>query len=631
MGDRMARRNSKKSRRSSKNRPLPLSRSRPAGETRPRGDAAEARPGAPSRPGGEAGTPAGAPLPVRWLWARWRWIAWGLALGAVVFLYLVVKAFSLHPYVGDEYIYLYQSKLVSEWVAPYSAFAAAHPPLQMVFTAVLFKVFGFNFIMVRLLPVLWYLAGGVLIAWTVRRELGGVASVTAAALFLLSYEPLRASSHYTGVNMTTALLVGAVLAYRYRAVRAAALVSVCAVFTRLYAIPGVAVLVLYALIADRREGVRLVMWGGLFGTCAFVVAGVFTGFGDMVQNLLVYHAQKTPMNPEELAGMKDTVLFHNATPILLFCLSLPALAAVLVRAHDRLDAKLGIFRRLEAAVSETRTGLVLLCLLIALTYAVMLLAMDRVWMYYFVPPIAFSAVVSGWLAAVIARGTGRLLTSRGSLLAAGIPKRAALGGVVIVALFVLGFLLSPRLESRLGYWDKRMDRAPEDRGKTYHFQPTVLPGIVEAWARFLLWHDERIIGQPYNTFNYVLWHESRVFDVADEIVETIRDETSAKGEIFGDSGTVPLFALLSGRRIAGNEVDTNSQRYKSGSADPKELISKIDNPRTEMIILRYRFGVAGVLEVRHLVEAKYRRVKTVRSAQGRVFLLYRRRPDVDKG
>jgi len=61
------------------------------------------------------------------------------------------------------------------------------------------------------------------------------------------------------------------------------------------------------------------------------------------------------------------------------------------------------------------------------------------------------------------------------------------------------------------------------------------------------------------------------------------------------------------------------------------LISKIDNPRTEMIILRYRFGVAGVLEVRHLVEAKYRRVKTVRSAQGRVFLLYRRRPDVDKG
>ena len=206
-----------------------------------------------------------------------------------------------------------------------------------------------------------------------------------------------------------------------------------------------------------------------------------------------------------------------------------------------------------------------------------------------------------------------------------------MGGAAIIALFATGFLLSPRLESRLGYWDERMDQDPAHRGKIYHFQTTVLPDVVEAWARYLLWRDERIIGEPYNTFNYVLWHESRVCDVVDEIVETIRKETSAEGEIFGDSGSVPLFALLSGRRIAGNEVDTNSQRYRSGSADPKELISKIDHPKTEMIILRHRFGVAGVPEVRHLMETKYRRVKNVRSGQGRVFILYKRRPDVDGG
>ncbi len=590
-----------------KNKPLKV-------QGAPTGAGSKTKPTHGGAPGGlEAPGPSDpSDSPLRRFAARyWRGIAWGVAIVGVACLYLVLKAFSLHAYVGDEHLYLYQAKLVSEGVAPYSGFAAAHPPLQMVFTALLFKLFGYSFLMMRSLPALWYLAGGLALAWMVRRELGGAASVAAAAIFLLSHEPLRASSHYTGVNMTSALLVGAVLAYRYEALRTTALLCVCAVFTRIYAIPGVAVLTLFAVAVKPREGLRLIAWGGAMGAAAFVAVGIFTGFGDMVDNLLLYHHQKTPMRPAQLSGILDNLLFHNATPLLLFGLSLVALIVVLA------------YRKRHRGLPEV-PGLVGLSAAIVLVYAVLLLTMDRVWPYYFVPPLGFSAVVSGWLLSRLAKGAVTLARAHGNPFRAGMSPALAVGGAALTALFVAGYQLSPRLESRLGYWDEEMAKPPEARGKTYEFQPTILPDLIEAWARYLLWRDERVVGEEYHTFNFVLWHESRVFDVVDEVVESIREETSEEGEIFGDSGSVPLFALLSGRRIAANAVDTNIQQFRSKNADPEELITKIDNDKTEMIILRQNFGVSGVQAVRRLVAAKYKRVKRVRSNQGRVFHLFKR-------
>ena len=143
--------------------------------------------------------------------------------------------------------------------------------------------------------------------------------------------------------------------------------------------------------------------------------------------------------------------------------------------------------------------------------------------------------------------------------------------------------------------------------------------------RAALWHDQRVIGTIYNRFTYLLWHESRILDIVDDAVKIIDSEVGAKGALFGDSGTVPLFALLTGRRIAANEVDTNIQRYRSGNADPKQLIEKIDHAQTEMIILRDRFGITGVAEVRRLVENKYRAVKKLRTFNGKRFTFYKRR------
>ncbi|MCP4675745.1 MAG: glycosyltransferase family 39 protein [Deltaproteobacteria bacterium] len=545
---------------------------------------------------------------------------WAGALGIVSIFFLVLKMFTMNTYAGDEHIYLYQAKLISQGVAPYSGFAMAHPPVHALFTALTFKVFGYHFLLGRFLPVLWCLTGGIVLAFLVRREYGRVASVATVALYLLAYEPLRASSHFTGVNMTVALLISAVFAYRLNAIRAAAVLSTLAVFTRLYAAPGILVLVVFALVADRRSGLRLVFWGAVTGTVCFILIGIWTGFQDMIHNMVLYHAQKTPMKPGSLVGMRDKVLFHNASLAAVFLLAQVAAIATLASELAGTGRGAGPLSRLAEAMRSSRLGLFVLASSIAFFFQVVLLSMDRVWMYYFIPSFPFAAVAGGWLVARWVQGVAMLI--RGKLEK---PHRMRfVCGVILFIAFIMSYALSPMLERNLKYYKLEMKKPQKERAHTYAWNPGLLPGGVNEAVKSILWKDVRVIGEPHTRFNYYLWHESRVLDIVDEVVETIKNKSGASGEIFGDSGTVPLIALLSDRRIAGNEVDTNIQRYRSGNANPKELVKRIDNPKTQMIILRHNFGVFGVAEVRRLVKEKYRRLKSVRSAQGRVFHLYKR-------
>lgn len=555
-----------------------------------------------------------------------KWGPWAVCLAAVVFVYLVLKMFAIQPFAGDEHIYTYQAKLVSEGVTPYSEFAMAHPPLQSLITAVVLKVAGYHFTLARLLPIVWCLVAGLILAVLVRRELGTVASIAALALFLLAYEPLRASSHATGVNMTLAVLLGAFLAYRKGAIPLTAGLCVAAVFTRLYAAPGVLALTVWALVADRRQGLRLIAWGAGLGAAAFVATGIWAGFGDMIHNLVRYHAQKTPMKPEALSNMKATVLFHNAVQFFMFVLGALALFASLVRSYNRAAGKSG-WAKLRAAIGGSGLGLPLLAAGTAASFLVILLSMDRVWMYYFVPPFPFAAVVGGWLVARWVEAATRLARARGKLSAAGIDRQVLIGLGALMFAFAVAFLLSPMLEERLPYYERAMDKSPAERVHTYTWREGRLPDFLNDLVRSAIWREERTIGEAYGSFTYLLWHESRVFDVAEEMVEEIERRTDPDDEIFGDSGSVPLLALMSGRRIADNEVDTNVQRYRSGNADPDELVQRIDVPRTALVILRNRFGVAGVKQVQRLVKQKYKLVSRHRTGDGKRFMIFERNTD----
>jgi len=564
------------------------------------------------------------------LLARYRknyGLGWTVALALVVAAFLVLKMFTMNPYAGDEHIYVYQGLLVSQGETPYADFAMAHPPLQALTTGTLIKVFGYSFYLGRALPVFFATLCGLLVALAARREMGSAASVAAAAFCYFSYEPLRAASHFTGVNMAMAVIVGAYLAYRTGRIKLCAALCVAAVFTRLYTSPAVIALVVWALLSDWRRGLRLVAYGAAMGGAAVVIFGIWTGFSDMFDNMVAYHAQKTPMKPERLANMKDTVLFHSAMSVAWFTLSLPVIIRGMSQKFPRSGS--GIMSRLKTSVRSSGTGLPLLGAFAALFLLFILLQMDRVWMYYFVPSFPFAAFAVGYTVQNLWGGATSLVRARGSLKRAEISTATVVGTTLLLFSLSLAYLQSPGLEEDLGYYQREMKKDPVDRVHSYQWQAGALPDWLEAPVKATLWQGYRTIGEPYNFYNYYLWHESRTFDVVYEIADLVRELTDDGDTIFGDSGSVPLVALLSGLPIAGNEVDTNIQRYRSGNADPKEMVRRIDLKSTKVIILRNRFGVAGVSQIKRLVKEKYDLVRTYTSDQNARFMVYRRKAAAD--
>lgn len=552
-----------------------------------------------------------------------RQFFWLFALFVILACFLTLKMFAINPYAGDEHIYLYQGKLVSEGAVPYSEFAMAHPPLQSLFTALLFKIFGYHFYLGRALPIFWAALCGLLVAVIAKRELGGIASLAAMAFFFFSYEPLRASSHYTGVNMTMALLMGAYLAYRTGYLRACAVLCVAAVFTRLYASPAVIALVVWAMFSDWRKGIRLMIWGVSIGTSAFLLTGLWSGFEDMIQNMLAYHYQKTPMKPERLANMQNTVLFHNATALSLFLLGLVAAFWTVADGWRRFPREGSLMTRLRNTIRRTKCGLPLLGGFAAFSLLAILLSLDRVWMYYFVPAFPFAAFAAGRLISLWLTHLYQMIRSGGRIAATAIKKPGFICSITLFLIFCASYLASPALESRLTYHQKAMKVPVERRVSYYTWQPGLLPRFMNKFIRRTLWQDQRIIGKSYPFYQYYLWHESRAFNILETMVADIVLHTNKTDHIFGDSGTVPMLALLSGRAITANEVDTNIQRYRSGNASPVKLVQKIDASKSKLIILRKRFGVAGLPELQRLIKKKYRLLRSYRTAQGNIFYMFK--------
>jgi hypothetical protein len=548
-------------------------------------------------------------------------VKWLAGVLFVCLFYLVLKMFTMHPYSSDEFIYLSQGKMVADGLVPYKDFPMAHPPLQALFTAALFKLFGYDFVGFRLIGTLWALIAGVLLSIVVKREYGSVASVFSLALYILAYEPLRASIHFTGVNMTIALLMAALLAFRLKNVLFCAIMCVLAVYTRLYALPAVLAILISSYLSDKKETLKLVMYGGGFGALLFVVFGMWTGFAEMSNDIFLFQAQKTAMGEEKLSFMRDAVLFHNAVPFFLFILG----ALTLIIAYFKTADSTGSKNRLKSkAVSGDKQDYSLLWLSVSSVILILgiLLNMDRVWMYYFVLAFPFGAIIGGWMVSVW------LLNYRSLLNLNTEAKRSFVSPVwlrVSLALFIVFYLVSPRFERRLEYYKTAM-RDPQKKTATYVWRDGHLPSGVNSLMKSLFWKDVRVVGDNYSSFTFFLWHSSRVIDFIFEVADEVKKRAKAGDTVFGDSGTTPLISLLTQLGIAGNEVDTNIERYRSGNASAEELARKIDIPSTRFVVLRDKFGVAVLPEIQQLVNRNYKEVKSWRSPTGFTLRLFERLP-----
>ncbi|HPA57060.1 MAG TPA: hypothetical protein PLT70_06490 [bacterium] len=512
-----------------------------------------------------------------------------ISIFTVFILFVILKMFSLNPYAGDEHIYIYQAKLVSEGFLPYKDFSLAHPPFHTIITAIIIKSVGYGFYTTRFFPFLWTIISGTLLTLLTKNELGKAASVAGLAIFLFSYDLLRVSSHSTGVNCAVALTLAGILFLRKKCSVPAAIFFSLALMTRFYVFPVISAALIYSLFSDRSGTFRTIKFLVFFLFSSFLFLGLFCGFENLWTNFFMFHFNKTSMSGETLSAVTDKFMFHNFTLISLFILSIPL-----------------YFIKMDKAKS-----LILLSIICAASMFALLFSMNRVWSYYFIPALPFAAIAGGW---VVSEWIESIRNKRNIAVTA-----------VTVLIFIVVSVLSFKLESRLDYWDKEMAKPLENRTHFYKWRDGFLPGFLNTAVNYTLWNEKRVIGNRYFFFNYYLWHESRVLEIAEEAVEIIIKNTSENGEISGDSGTVPLFALLSGKRIAGNDPDTNIQKYRSGVFKASDLIFDIDTPKTEMIILRKKFGIAGLSEIKELVARKYNLINELKDPSGITLLFYKRK------
>lgn len=519
--------------------------------------------------------------------------AWSVGSEAVALVlvfgsYVLLKLPGLHASGTDDNIYYYMAVRLGEGAIPYRDFFFSHPPMHLLVPALVFKVAGFSIGTAKLIPAVAQGLAGLFLYLAVRRASRALA-VVVVLLHLTAYQVLMGSTDMNGENLMTAFLMAAV----YGAVSGrpvwSGVLAAAALSCGLYAMAGVAALAVASAAASRRA---LARWAMGFGAALLLINLPFAVLGGSgyFEGVFAYHLAKpikgggrwpvfSSLNPFS-AGR---ALFHNlgvwlgsqefkkslyyhapaylAAGIAVVGIAARALAgwfrsgpATRTRARARGRAESGA-REWVAVLSPrdmlsgSPEGLVKVAVLAVVLFTFQWAALNEVYDFYLVPMMAFLAVPAGY---ALWRACDRVQ--------AGVGWRGILASLAVIGVF---WLHAP--------WAASLSRTlwPEEvmaRGEVVRYDwrdPDILAGPA-ALSRALFFSESRRKGEVTPTYRHYLWNKRLAFSTAREIADHVRATTTPDETLTGASTLAPLVALLAGRRLAGDEADTNAKRFKSG-------------------------------------------------------------------
>jgi hypothetical protein len=522
----------------------------------------------------------------------------------VVLVYLFLKSFGLNPVVGDENIWYYCAGLMRDGFLPYRDFFFAHPPLHIVPGWLFLLVAGdVEFTTLKALPLSATVASGVCVYAMARRAAGVTGAVSACALFLLSYDLLRASSHWTGVNWATAwATAGMLAAWRGRGALAGVLLA-CGVCTGVYVLPIGVVVTAFLFVGNPRAGLR----AAIAATATWAaVNGTFWALGGdaYIEQVYGYHLAKPGAEESGFLDLLPRLLFHN---FFLLAAPLYALPVLLVAAFRALDAS--HFRLSWRSLCDFRahpfvaTGAGTLAVWLA--YLVFLTRLSRFFDYYIVPVLPAAAVSGGIFASAFFTALARVLRRRSETSPPPVAP-AVVSAALMAFLVLLGFITYPRFY--------RLE------GNSFDFPVSPLPDWLQAPLR-ALWTGERKAGERYSGIRFYLWHVSRHFYTGERIAAYLAANAREGETLFGDSGTTPLVSSLAGVPIVDRFVDTNSMRFECGLPSAEEAVAQLtralerEDERLTWLLLRPGRGVGSrtnrdLAPLRELFTKSFRPVQT---------------------
>jgi len=529
-------------------------------------------------------------------------LAGGVVCALILLVYLGFKAFSFRPLHGDEYIYFYMSKMIAQGEAlPYRDFFFAHPPFQLLLAAAVFKVLGPTFVVAKLLPIAATVVSGVLVFLVAWRRLGLFEAILAQAAFLLSYNVLRVSSHYTGGNLTLALLLAGMYLLLVRRDILAAILLALAMQTAVYAVPPVAFMLIGLLLLEPRRALTVgALAVGIYALITIVFL-VIAGQG-YVEGVFSYHFMKKPRAPGKQNYLSESFLFHDfcltwSIVIAVFCL-LWRRAGVSVHPpapiqetpptpprkcwktkHDRrqTDSPAGTFTRLGfylRAFSQTRQGFVAAVLLFLLANTAWVMSLAEWYDYYFLILFPPAALLLGYSLGEFLRSAIAAARQR--------DGRMLARSLAVAAIFSAGYAWAKPTQYEQFYAHTPRNRPPTPHSYNWYDAPGL--GPANNFYRTVFWRDQRDPRRDYPDQTYYLWHEMRHLEHLDKAVAYLRENSRPEDRLFGESATAPLFAFLADRQIVAHMADTNTKRVTSGQTSIEQILSQIDVPELRYVI-----------------------------------------------
>lgn len=530
---------------------------------------------------------------------------------ALLGAFALLKTYALAPALSDEYIYFYMCRRITEGAVPYRDFFFAHPPLHLLPGTLLLALFSFSVPLAKAVPAVSSALAGIAVYRAARRS-GPVTGLVALGLFLFSYDALRSSSHYTGACEATALLAWA--AERSLAGRPATsgLLAASAALIAFYAVPPAAALGVVLLL--RRDGSA----GRYAAACATVFLGVnllcLGAFGrDYWDPVVRYHFLK----PRAGDGQSGAILWKFAAENPWILWSAPAL--LLARfAFRRSPAPEGTgdpggsSDRSAGAARDDPWTPAAAGILMAAFHLSFLAAFSRIFTYYILPAIPGLALAGAFAYPEAIRGSGRAL--RG-----GRPRQAAAVAAGIAILIGPAALRLAGARIRAG--------EPNAAGPVrFVWRNAPLPNSLNAAVRSTLWREDANEGSWSLSITRYLQHESLRFEAPAYLARRVRALTAEGSTIFGDSLTVPLVALLSDRRVASDEADTNYMRFTSGITPPGREIALLESAPPEAIIVSPFRGLSLIPEISRWIPSKYHLAETFQDPLYGPHLLYLKGP-----
>jgi len=240
-----------------------------------------------------------------------------LILLAIILIFALIQSKGLnHITLGDEFTYFYMGKLIASGEIPYKDFFFAHPPLQIFLFAIIFKLFGFNLILLKAVPLLFNIISAIFL-FKIMKKYSNMHAILSTALFLFTYTIMLEATYSYGIEIATAFVLISIFYLTKKSFLTSGILYGLASITALQSLILIPAVFIYLFIKNRKAFYKFLI-GFLL---VFLIFNLFLMifFNNYLTDVYKFHFIK-PKIEGGSAKIFGNFIFNNLFLICLFIL-----------------------------------------------------------------------------------------------------------------------------------------------------------------------------------------------------------------------------------------------------------------------------------------------------------------------